>query len=120
MEVNSENVAHVGVTLCILISTVWSFLSARRSKVAASQATQANDAVNHRHINQTPRLYDVVLKTDKQVDELVNWKRTYDGGPLDSGQKVIDFMDTFLELRSHVREHDDKIEDIVDELNPDD
>ena len=44
---------------------------------ARRHAMEANDAVNHRHKTGTPRLYDLVLKNDKQMDELSAWKEDH-------------------------------------------
>ena len=67
---------------------------------AKREASQANDAVNHRHAVGTPRLYDLALRNDERTDELIEWKRGYDGGPLDDGQKVEQFVDEFERLKA--------------------
>ena len=60
-----------------------------------------NDAVNHRHRRgqDAPKLYDAVLHLHERVnvvndkaEELVEWKRGYEGGPLDNGTKVDEFF----------------------------
>lgn len=59
-----------------------------------------NDAVNHRHEKRgegAMKLYDLVWENHKKADELIDWKRGYEGGPLDNGQKVCDFVDTITE-----------------------
>jgi hypothetical protein len=75
-------------------------MSAIFAKRASMQAAEANDAVNHRHADGSPRLYDLAIRNDQRLDELLEWKRGYDGGPLDTGQKVTDFMAEFEKLRA--------------------
>jgi len=76
-----------------------SILAAYWAQHAKREATAANDAVNHRHESGTPRLYDLAVRNDERTKELIEWKRGYDGGPLDSGDKVEDFVRKFEELR---------------------
>jgi len=78
-----------------------------QATLANDQATQANDAVNHRHETGTPRLYDLALENRQSVNELIDWKRGYDGGPLDDGQKVQRFWEEW-------HEHKKKLEAIAD------
>lgn len=65
---------------------------------------QVNDAVNHSHETGTPRLYDLVIRNDLRVGELLDWKRGYDGGPFDSGQKVKDFMAEYRDLAKKLQD----------------
>lgn len=58
---------------------------------ARKHAKDTNDAVNHRHLDE-PRLYDMVLESLAHVRELVQWKKGYEGGPLDTGRKVDNFV----------------------------
>ena len=67
-------------------------LGAWFAAMAKRHSKQANEAVNQVHQQNTPRIYDLVLDLHAQGDELVAWKRTYDGGPLDSGPKVVAFV----------------------------
>ena len=61
---------------------------------ARHEAKAANKAVNNvdRPSNQ-PRIYDMVFDLHAQGKELIEWKRTYDGGPLDDGKKVTAFVE---------------------------
>ena len=86
MKIDLETIYHIGAYIGIAASAVYSFLSHRNAK-------QANDAVNHRHRTGTPRLYDLMIRTDERVDELIEWKKSYEGGPLDSGKKVCEFVE---------------------------
>ena len=73
----------------ISVNAVFSYLSSARAK-------EINDAVNHRHEKRgadAPKLYDLAWENHRKVDELVEWKRTYQGGPLDDGNKVVEFVD---------------------------
>ena len=87
-------------------------LGALLAALAKKHAKQANDAVNRRHVTGTPRIYDMVLDLHTQAAELVQWKRSYDGGPLDSGEKVERFVEridqdihTLREDVTHIREN---------------
>lgn len=73
-----------------------SALGAYYAFLAKRHASEVSDAVNHRHQTGTPRLYDLALENHAKVDELVEWKRGYDGGPLDSGDKVDEFTTDVL------------------------
>ena len=83
-------------------------LGALLAALAKKHAKQANDAVNRRHLTGTPRIYDMVLDLHQKGEELLRWKRTYDGGPLDSGLKVkafVERVDSELgEIRREVHE----------------
>jgi len=74
---------------------------------ARREAQQANKAVNNAD-NGQPRIYDMIFDLHRRSAELMDWKRTYDGGPLDNGAKVTAFVervDTELhEIRHDVRE----------------
>ncbi len=69
----------------IFVSAVFSYLCHRHTR-------EINDAVNHRHAKtgdpNTPKLFDLVWENHQKADELIQWKRSYDGGPLDTGVKA--------------------------------
>lgn len=77
---------------------------------------QVNEAVNHRHKKHGPeaptlydRVIDLVEKTgdvDRKVDEIVEWKSGYSGGPLESGVKVKTFVDS---TRQQLENHEQRI-----------
>ena len=74
----------------VSVTAVFSYLSSSRAK-------EINDAVNHRHEKRgadAPKLYDLAWENHRKVDELIEWKRTYQGGPLDDGNKVVDFVES--------------------------
>ena len=73
-----------------------------------------NASVNNRK-NGEPGLYEMMAHVYQSVDhvrdrveELVSWKRTYDGGPLDNGAKAEDFVRTvdrkFAEIHARLEE----------------
>ena len=87
----TENIIISALTIVpASIGAIAAVMSARHSK-------QANDAVNHRHITGTPRLYDLALENHQKVDELVGWKRGYDESPWNNGSGVEEWL----------KEHDD-------------
>ena len=106
----------VGYAVGLSVAAAFSAYSAWHSKQAKSIGDQINDAVNHRHLkdkdengNMPPKLYDAVLhlhrrsdQIDQKADELLEWKRTYDGGDLDSGEKVARFVESVTALKEHV------------------
>jgi hypothetical protein len=63
------------------VTGVFAFLGARHAKEGMKQATQANDAVNHAHVNGQDRLFDMVVETREQVREVNAWKERWDGLP---------------------------------------
>lgn len=96
---HAGEITHVGMILGLLAAAFWSFMSHRQSR-------QVNDSVNHRHETGTPRIYDLMIsvnktteRTEARVDELIEWKRTYDGGPLADGLKVREFVDQMQRLK---------------------
>ena len=58
---------------------------------ARNEAKNANRAVNNTGGSQ-PRIYDMIFDLHDSSKELVEWKRSYEGGPLDSGPKVVEFV----------------------------
>jgi len=69
--------------------------------------TEVNDAVNHKHEKRGPdamKMYDLVWETHEKVDEVIQWKRSYDGGPLDMGHKVVNFVDRMEESCKKIEE----------------
>ena len=88
-----------GVSLTALLSllTAWMQLHAKRS------LNEVNDAVNNRHAKGyagAPKLYDLAVTNHAQisvvmekVDELVEWKNSYANGPMDTGAKVMQFVE---------------------------
>ena len=59
-----------------IITAVCASLAAGFSVKANKNARAANDAVNHRHLSGTPRLYDLVLRNATAIDELIEWRRS--------------------------------------------
>ena len=102
-----ETIPAILTGVAAVMASVGAIISARNtkhSKTAAKQSTQANDAVNHRHVTGTPRLYDLALENRAHTSELLDWKRGYeDEGLLDDGKKVAAFMEEFRELKDQMK-----------------
>ena len=86
----------------LTITAVLSGVSAYLVKQSHKSIEDVNDAVNHRHTRgeNAPKLYDAVLhlhertdKLDGKCDELIEWKRSYDKSPWNSGDKVLDYIE---------------------------
>ena len=95
---------HVIVSLIGLIGVITTSIF---GYLTHKHAREINDAVNHRHEKRgegAPKMYDLVWENHQKADELLDWKRSYEGGPLDHGAKVKDFVDG-------VHERLEKIED---------
>ena len=97
-ELNGEHIALAVTTLIgIIMKALLTCVTAYFQWQAKKDVSDINDAVNHRHIkkgNDALKLYDLVWENHLKSTELIEWKRTYDGGPLDSGTKVEDFFDS--------------------------
>lgn len=105
-----------------IATAVIAALATRHAKEAKIQATQANDAVNHRHEGQ-PRLFDNVLSMSTQMGQLAadmgeikEWHGKWaslDGTPLSTGTGLVerfDSVDSKLEgVTSKLEEHTEAI-----------
>ena len=113
----SEHVLQLAYLIGLGIASLFSGVAAYLSKQANKGVNSVNDAVNHRHLradkdgNTPPKLYDAILhlheKTDQidnKADEILLWKRGYDGGPLDNGTKVERFIEGYKHLAEEVRQ----------------
>ena len=81
----------VGIALAAALSGVGAWFTRRAMK----SIEDVNDAVNHRHVKKGEgalKLYDLVWENHCKATELIEWKRGYDGGPLDNGTKVETFV----------------------------
>lgn len=90
--------AHVITTTGLVVIAYWTY----KGKLLTSKV---NDAVNNVHPT-APRLADRVMNIhetmhtvsqhlasiDEKLGEVLIWKRGYEGGPLDNGQKVVQFV----------------------------
>lgn len=112
MNVDPQILSHLVYACGLIITALLSGIAAWVSHKMSRSVEQVNDAVNHRHTKGgpgAPKLYDAILhlheKTDRvegKADELIEWKRGYDGGPLDTGMKVCDFVDHVNELKAKI------------------
>ena len=80
-----------------LVSIIVSVIAGYFAWRAARDSRQVNDAVNHRHEKRGDgalKLYDLSWENHQKIDELVEWKRGYEGaGLLDTGKKVVEYTD---------------------------
>jgi hypothetical protein len=70
---------------------------------ARTEAKQANKAVNNAAHGQ-PRIYDMIFDLHTASKELIAWKHSYDGGPLDNGAKVKEFVDRIDSELTEIRD----------------
>jgi len=111
-EIEISTLHEIGYTVGYIVTAAIGTYTAWTAKKAKENSEQINDAVNHRHEKagpNAPKLYDAIIslhehgeRMDKKADELLEWKRTYDGGPLDTGHKVIEFVDSVKALKENV------------------
>jgi len=98
------------VAICTMITSVvtgvLAYLGKRHARSASDNAKQTNDAVNNRHPDH-PKLYDIALKNKAGVDELIEWRRSYNDTPWSDGRGVHKWLD------KHGKEH----EAIIRKLN---
>jgi hypothetical protein len=80
-----------GDTIVALITLAGTGASSVIALAAAIFASRANKAVNGRAADE-PIIYDMVKETRDKVTIMENWRDDYKDGPLDSGQKVDDFV----------------------------
>lgn len=96
----------------VVFTAIISMMNGAASKKLKKIMNEINDAVNHRHDKKgpdAPKLYDLIWENHEKADELIQWKRSYDGGPLDNGIKVMEF---FEETNSRLNTIETKITDL--------
>lgn len=100
-----------GVVITSVVGSISAFYTSRMRKDVDS----VNDAVNHRHLktgsSDAPKLYDLAWENHVKVSELIEWKRTYDGGPFDSGTKVEEYVKQNNEAIKEIKEDVRKIKE---------
>jgi len=105
--------------LGIVVTAFLSYLTHRHTR-------EINDAVNHRHERgpDALKLYDLALDNHattrvleqqnkalaKQGNELIEWKRSYENGPLDTGSKVGEFVELVEDHMTETKERLDRLE----------
>lgn len=114
---NEVTVAVVGLVSAVVLAII-GLLTKQHAKAAQKAAEESSDAVNHRHLTGTPRLYDVMLDVSQKVDYLMRWREEWQGLPasisdgdglanklakLDEGQS--DIRQDVRALREELRQH---------------
>jgi hypothetical protein len=101
-----EDSTHIIVSMIgffgVLVSALFGYLNHKHAK-------EINDAVNHRHDKAgpgAPKLYDLAWENHKKADELIQWKRGYDSGPLATGDRVVSFVSS---TSDKLADHDHRI-----------
>jgi hypothetical protein len=105
LEVIGGIIVAVLTLLGVIVNSFFGFLTHRNAK-------SINDAVNHRHrrtdtVGKTPpKLYDLAIENhlklgsvENQVNELVEWRHSYDESPLNTGAGVKRFLEEFDRVR---------------------
>jgi hypothetical protein len=94
----SEHLATIATAIIGAVGAWFAARAHRQAKEGNARAGQINAAVNDRSASD-PKLYELVLGMSRQLvqntshcAELVGWKRSYDDGPLDTGDKVVEFV----------------------------
>jgi hypothetical protein len=103
----------------VVFTSVVACLTALFQWKAKQSLSEVNDAVNHRHEKHgasSLKLYDLVWENHERTNELIEWKRSYDDGPLDDGNKVNDFVGTIDKFREEASEHFNKLDDKIEGL----
>ena len=97
-----------------LIGFIGIFVSAVFSYLCHKHAREINDSVNHKHEKAGPgalKLYDLVWHNFQTAQELIEWKRGYDDGPLSTGSKVFEFVqetgERLEKIENHIQEASD-------------
>ena len=102
MELEVSGWAYVVVGILQLAGVIFAAWLAQGAK---RNATEANRAVNCTKPG-SPRIYDMVLDTKAQVEHVSQWMGSYQGGPLDRGHKVEEFVknvdDRFTDVNRHM------------------
>ena len=92
-------------------------VSMRNEKRNSRVVEEINDAVNHRHLradssgNVPLKMYDLIWETHQRGDELIEWKRSYDHGPLDNGQKVHEFVQKVDKMQQSIDGISERLEE---------
>jgi hypothetical protein len=89
-------------------NTVVGLLALLGVMYTASKSNAANKAVNGVGKDQ-PRIYDMVYGTHHRLKAMEAWHDDYEGGPLDNGEKVKNFV-------AGVKAKDDMLAEIAEEV----
>jgi hypothetical protein len=102
----------------IITTTFLSLITAYFQWKAKKDISQVNDAVNHRHEkgHGALKLYDLVWENHIRSNELIEWKRSYDKGPLDDGTKVTTFVEEIESFRREADDHFNILDKKIDNL----
>jgi peptidoglycan hydrolase CwlO-like protein len=86
-----------------IVASYYAYQGHKQGKRSSTAIDEINDAVNHRHENGTPRLYDMVWSNFNRVSKLE--------------RSVQDIQLDVKRLAGEVREHDQEITKIEKEIN---
>jgi Spy/CpxP family protein refolding chaperone len=113
-------------TVVALLTLAGVIFSSVMALAAAKHAKGSNVAVNNRS-NGEPKIYDLALNTYKelletrsQLNEQQKWHDEYEGGPLDTGKKVEDFVGRVEEMAktcTSAKEDVSKIRERLDQID---
>jgi hypothetical protein len=116
------NAEHIIITFTVLLGVVTtailSLLTAYFQWKAKKDISQVNDAVNHRHEkgHGALKLYDLVWENHTRSNELIEWKRGYDGGSFSEPAKVEKFVQAASDFQQHTTDEIQKLHNKVDGL----
>ena len=121
------NAEHLIITFTVLLgvltTAILSLLTAYFQWKAKKDIADVNDAVNHRHVKAGDgalKLYDLVWENHQRSNELIEWKRGYDGGSFSEPAKVEQFVNQTSAFQMHATDELKKLNEKVDglELRP--
>ena len=103
----------------VLTTAMLSLLTAYFQWRAKKDISEVNDAVNHRHVKAGDgalKLYDLVWENHQRANELIEWKRGYDGGSFSEPAKVEKFVDQTSDFQKHTTQEIKRLHSKVDSL----
>ena len=117
------NAEHIIITFTVLLgvltTAILSLLTAYFQWKAKKDIADVNDAVNHRHVKAGDgalKLYDLVWENHQRANELIEWKRGYDGGSFSEPSKVEKFVREASDFQQHTTDELQRLHNKVDGL----
>lgn len=98
-------------TLASALAAVAASLAGLLTYMTKRETSAINDAVNQKHPNGA-RLYDLVLRNDAAIAELLAWKRGHEGGPLETGASAKMFADRMDHLDRTLAIHGHRLQEV--------